>query len=166
MLQNSKQQSLQLTGENNKTSDLQKANEEEQIGNDKHKYLDSIYKKTIAEANFWFIFSISIAVLGIILVLGGVFAIFLFSKITAGTLTSIAGIVTEVINQLAFHPAENAIKRRQDISNKIDQESKITIATQIAMSASKGVRDQLLDKIITSLISPEATRKENNEPPS
>lgn len=152
------------TQSNELQSDKTRPKASKQKGKDKH--LVSIYDNIIREANLWSSLSLIAAALGILLIFGGIIVTLFLANITVGLLTSLSGIIVELVNQLAFHPSESAIKRRQVAFDRLDRDSRITLATEIAMSTSEKVREELLKQIVTSLIPSEETEKEVDKTPA
>jgi hypothetical protein len=109
--------------------------------------LAQIYHQDLAGAERWSRFSLSAAVLGFLMVLGGVLAMFAGST-AAGMVTSAAGVIPEVAAALFFQQSREAHKRVNDNRNRLLEAEGMHRAIELLLTADKETQNRLKETII------------------
>jgi hypothetical protein len=117
------------------------------------KQLEIGYSHAREQAYIWFRFSIIAAVIGALLIAGGVIALF-FGKTTEGMITAICSLIPNAIAALFFVQSKASNERVDAIQNKLTEFREIQTAIEIANSIeTKKERDKLKAEIIRKVIS-------------
>jgi len=100
-----------------------------------------VYEQQRDEAKQWFRFTLIAAALGFIIIVAGIIFILLLARgpnylgyITAGIVTSISGVVINVISTLFLRQSNNANKQANSTLEKLDIYERFQISTKILSS--------------------------------
>ncbi|RME56932.1 hypothetical protein D6779_09755 [Candidatus Parcubacteria bacterium] len=117
-----------------------------------HRFKRKLFEENLRSAQQHMRFSLFAAVLGFIVVLGGIVAMILgYSQ--AGMVTSSAGIVSELVSALFFNQARHFNKRLDNTLNHLLEAEGYFRAFAIAEQLPQGaLRDQLFEAIVRRMI--------------
>jgi hypothetical protein len=113
--------------------------------------LEQIYEQGREQAKQWSLFSLIAAILGFLVILGGIIAV-LTVNTAVGLITSIAGIIPEVAAGLFFQQARDANKRVDSISDKLLEVDKIHRAIEIALTVDDASQNRLKETIMLRIL--------------
>lgn len=116
-----------------------------------HQQLERIYEQGREQAKQWSLFSLIAAILGFLVILGGIVAVLMVST-AIGVITSVAGLIPEVAAALFFQQARDANKRVDTISDKLLEVDKIHRAIEIALTVDDASQDRLKETILLRIL--------------
>jgi hypothetical protein len=129
--------------------------------NKREEYLYRIYNQIIEDARRWSLFSLIFAGLGAALILLGLVLILFMLNITVGVMTSISGIVIQLVNRLAFRPTDEAIKRMEAILENLEELARMDMAIDSVARSDSDTRDHLYNEIVKKLLSSDKRKQRN-----
>src|SRR5215472_4389470 len=113
--------------------------------------LERIYEQGREQAKQWSLFSLIAAILGFLVIIGGILAV-LTVNTAVGLITSIAGLIPEVAAALFFQQARDANKRVDSISDRLLEIDKIHRAIEIALTVEDTSQNRLKETIILRIL--------------
>ncbi len=117
------------------------------------KQLDQIVEQCSKQAKQWFRYSLLAAILGFVVILGGVILAILTVNVSLGFLTSLASIVPNVASLLFFRQANNANKRLDNFYKELVRIASIYKATELTLTTPIETQDGYKELIIKKWLS-------------
>jgi len=116
-----------------------------------YKYLDEYYLQTRQQAQNGFFVTMSVSVMGAIVIALGIGAMF-FGKTTPAYVTTASGVITEFIAAIFFYLYNKTISSMRDYHNKLVLSQNISIALKITESMSKEQGEKVKEHIVEELV--------------
>ncbi len=115
------------------------------------KQLEQIYEQGREQAKQWSLFSLIAAILGFLVILGGIIAVLTINT-AVGLITSAAGLIPEVAAALFFQQARDANKRVDSISDKLLEVDKVYRAIEIVLTVDDASQNRLKETIMLRIL--------------
>lgn len=116
-----------------------------------YKYLDQYYLQTKEQAQKGFFVTVSIAVLGALLIFVGIAAMF-FEKVEPSYITCASGVITEFIAAIFFYLYNKTVSSMSRYHNKLVLSQNISIALKISDSLPLEDSTKIKNLIVTELL--------------
>lgn len=116
-----------------------------------YKYLDEYYLQTRQQAQKGFIVTVSVSIMGAIIIAIGIGAMF-FGKTTPAYVTTASGVITEFIASVFFYLYNKTISSMSDYHNKLVLSQNVSIALKIAESISGESAEKVKNHIVEELV--------------
>lgn len=116
-----------------------------------YKYLDEYYLQTRQQAQKGFVITVSVSILGAMIVAIGIGAMFL-GKTTPAYVTTASGVITEFIAAIFFYLYNKTISSMSNYHNKLVLSQNVSIALKIAESLSNEVGENTKSHIVEELM--------------
>lgn len=100
-----------------------------------YKYLDQYYLQTREHAQKGFIVTISVSIVGAIIIAGGIIALF-FGQTNPAYITTACGVITEFISAIYFYLYNKTIQGMSSYHNKLVLSQNIALALKLSNSIS------------------------------
>src|SRR6266849_2290300 len=115
------------------------------------KQLEQIYEQGREQAKQWSLFSLIAAILGFLVILGGIIAVLTINT-AVGVIISIAGLIPEAAAALFFQQARDANKRVDSISYKLLEVDKVYRAIEIVLTVDDASQNRLKETIMLRIL--------------
>ena len=109
--------------------------------------LEQTFEECRGQAKHWFRWSLIAAILGVLVIFGGV-AMILILNITAGLVTSASSIIIEAVSALFFRQLREANKRVDNYYEKLLKEERIHQLIELALTTNIKMQNHLIEIII------------------
>lgn len=116
-----------------------------------YKYLDEYYLQTRQQAQKGFIVTVSVSIMGAIIIAIGIGAMF-FGKTTPAYVTTASGVITEFIASVFFYLYNKTVSSMSDYHNKLVLSQNVSIALKIAESISGESAEKVKNHIVEELV--------------
>lgn len=113
--------------------------------------LEQFNEQARGQAKQWSQFSLIAAILGFLVILGGIIAVLTLNT-TAGLITSVAGLIPEVAAALFFQQAKDANARIDNITDKLLKIENIHRAIEIALTVDDSSQNHIKETIILQML--------------
>ena len=123
----------------------------EDVDNDIYKNLDEYYLQTRQQAQKGFIVTVSVSIMGAIIIAIGIGAMF-FGKTTPAYVTTASGVITEFIASVFFYLYNKTVSSMSDYHNKLVLSQNVSIALKIAESISGESAEKVKNHIVEELV--------------
>lgn len=116
-----------------------------------YKYLDEYYLQTRQQAQKGFWVTVSVSIIGAIIVAIGIGTMFL-GRTTPAYVTTASGVITEFIAAIFFYLYNKTISSMSDYHNKLVLSQNVSIALKITESMSKEQGEKVKEHIVEELM--------------
>lgn len=116
-----------------------------------YKYLDEYYLQTRQQAQKGFMVTVSVSIMGAVIIAIGIGAMFL-GKTTPAYVTTASGVITEFVASVFFYLYNKTISSMGDYHNKLVLSQNVSIALKIAESISGEGAEKVKNHIVEELV--------------
>jgi len=117
------------------------------------------------QARVYAIYSIVTVILGILLIFSGVVIVFFVHNVVSGLIAILGGIIPQIVANFFLKSSKDLNLQEREMVQKLVDIDRSYQAFQIASTLETGeARDRIIEKVISQLITPEASKTSLNVP--